>query len=44
MCCVYCFRYQTILVFNERLKENMTWEAVLGMMALSSEFENMMVR
>jgi hypothetical protein len=31
-------------VFNERLKENMTWEAVLGMMALSSEFENMMVR
>jgi hypothetical protein len=38
------FRYQTILVFNERLKDSMSLEAVLAMMSLSSEFENMMVR
>lgn len=37
-------RYQSILVFNERLKEHMTWADVLGMMSLSSEFENIMVR
>ena len=37
-------RYQTILVFNERLKDSMSLEAVLAMMSLSSEFENMMVR
>jgi hypothetical protein len=31
-------------VFNERLKPTMTLEGVLAMMALSSEFENMMIR
>jgi hypothetical protein len=56
MCCAASFfslcppppappgRYQTILVFNERLKDSMSLEAVLAMMSLSSEFENMMVR
>lgn len=38
------FRYQSILMFNERLKEHMTWSDVLAAMSLSSEFENIMVR
>lgn len=40
----FYIRYQSILVFNERLKEHMTWGDVLAMMSLSSEFENIMVR
>eukprot|EP00879_Flechtneria_rotunda_P031132 GHRR01033984.1.p1 GENE.GHRR01033984.1~~GHRR01033984.1.p1 ORF type:complete len:725 (+),score=211.87 GHRR01033984.1:283-2457(+) len=40
----FYIRYQSIIVFNERLKEHVSWADVLGMISLSSEFENIMVR
>eukprot|EP00775_Hariotina_reticulata_P011234 gene11234-11383_t len=40
----FYIRYQSIIIFNERLSEHLTWEKVLGMISLSSEFENIMVR
>lgn len=50
-CCAPCpharaavARHQSIVIFNERLKQHMTWGDVLAMISLSSEFENIMVR
>jgi hypothetical protein len=42
--CCRVIRYQSIIIFNERLSEHLTWEKVLAMVSLSSEFENIMVR